>query len=131
MGSKKGTSRRSRSSGRYGASGPKRIPTLWKGGSITVTPIIWSHYLRQAQKEKAWALRTEKDKAWLASASEMSKEMLADRLRKSVDELARYHIQYTHYRASLGDKNRPYDPHARREWVALGGTLRPEARRSR
>jgi len=82
--------------------------------------------MKEARERKAWAERTAKNRAWAAGASDMSKESLAKALRETVDEMARYALAYTHYRASLGwgyNNQNAVDPAARREWLELGGTL--------
>ena len=110
----------------HSVSTPRRVPTLWKGGWINVTPRMWAHFMKEAREQKAWANRTAKDPSWAAGASVMSNEMLADALKKTVEEMATDSLRYTHYRASLGHGYKgesASDPSARRQWLALGGTL--------
>jgi hypothetical protein len=108
---------------------PKQIPAFG-GGTIIVTRKIWNHFHAQAVRDKAWAARTSKDKAWIAYASDMSKEMLADRLAKTPDQLTVYAIQYTHMRANLRTGaygGYPVDRVAHDEWLGLGGALKGKA----
>lgn len=60
---------------------------------------IDSYCLREAKKDKAWAVKTAKDKAWIERASDMSKQMLAERLAKSVKQLAKENCHYLKFRA--------------------------------
>jgi len=60
---------------------------------------IDSYCLREARKDKAWAKRTAKDKAWFKRASDMSKNMLMENLKKSVSTLAREKCSYLKMRA--------------------------------
>ena len=60
--------------------------------------------LSQARKNKAWALKTKKDKHWLSQASDMSKQMLQEYLAKPVEQLAEEECAYRKMRACARER---------------------------
>jgi hypothetical protein len=89
-------------------------------------PGPWKTSVARALEDKAWAEKTKNDQKWLRGASQISLEMLQDRLEKSVLELAKYHYLYWQMRANLSygyNLGSATDPVARRTWIEAGGTL--------
>ena len=78
--------------------------------------------LEEAKEEKAWAEKISKDKEWMSSASNVSKDMVAEALDKSAEELANISYNYLEYRAHMTDKTGYHtDKPAKEKWEMLGG----------
>ena len=60
--------------------------------------------LKEARKDKQWAKKTFKNKQWMKMASNMSKEMLHERLNNPIEKLAKNKIDYIKCRASAQGK---------------------------
>jgi len=104
---------------------PKEI-TLFGGKKHAVDPKAWKHFVKEAKKNKKWAEDHEYAKnpdEWPASG--ISKDMLKERLRKSVEQLAldsyRYAYMRSHGVAKAWGSNMALDPAAKRNWEKITG----------
>lgn len=87
----------------------------------TINKEVMSHLLKEAQKNKAWAIKISKDKEWMENASEMSKQMVKERMEKPIEELARNSYDYLKMRAAAFQNNYPIAKDAMTKWLQLGG----------
>lgn len=90
---------------------------------------VWAFVLSEAIIDKAWALRTIKDPAWIKNASDASISMLGERLYKSELQLAKESYQYFEHRAFGESYIGPLDPSARRRWESITGRKVPPSKR--
>ena len=83
---------------------------------------VYLALLEEAREEKAWAEKMSKDKEWMSSASNVSKDMVAEALDKSAEELANTSYNYLEYRAHMTDKTGYHtDKPSKEKWEKLSG----------
>lgn len=58
-----------------------------------------NYCLRKAKEDKQWAKKTIKDKKWFQKASDMSKEMLHEKLTKPLKQISKEYCRYLKFRA--------------------------------
>jgi hypothetical protein len=108
---------------------PETIPAF-TGQPLKVQPAIWETCIEEAKADKRWAVKTNKSPTWHKQASDMSRQMLVERLTLTIRELAENAYRYWHYRAHLqqgkGFARMVIDPAARERWIEAGGTLEKE-----
>ena len=84
-------------------------------------PRAWKWALREATKDKAWAVQKKGDLNWQRNASTISNEMLHGRLTKSKEQLAKESYDYLKFRANAKGTlyGRPsyIDESARKKWL--------------
>ena len=94
---------------------------------------LWNWALKEARKDKNWAKKTQHNKKWIAGASNMSKEMLQERLTKSIQEIAKEKMDYLILRASGEQNGYVIDKPARKLYEKITGANleRDKARENR
>jgi lactate dehydrogenase-like 2-hydroxyacid dehydrogenase len=101
----------------------RTILNLTRTAQIEVNEYAMGVCLEVAKSFKEWAEKTQHDKEWMSSASQISLEMLNDYLSNTAEELAEYNYRYFQYRATALCKtwgqDQNLDPHACRMWTAL------------
>ena len=79
--------------------------------------------MKEAKNDKVWAEKTQHDSEWAKKASEVSKDMLHERLEKSTEQLAKEKYDYLKYRANAKGKYYSSDVYidesAREKWLKL------------
>ncbi len=85
---------------------------------------VYAALLKEARADKEWAKKKEKEvgREW-KSGSEMSRQMLTDRLDKTADQLAMESYDYLKLRAHAVSKstNYPIDKPSKEKWEKLSG----------
>ncbi|MDD5589144.1 MAG: hypothetical protein PHP92_03770 [Candidatus Nanoarchaeia archaeon] len=85
-------------------------------------PKVMEYMIEQAKQDKEWAEKTKDNQEWLEMASDMSMEMLQNRLNKSVEQLAEDSYDYLEYRSHLKEEHWGYiDKSAKELWEKLTG----------
>ncbi len=93
-----------------------------KGGEV-INKKFYAKMLEEAKEDKKWAIEKEKEvgREW-KEGSNMSREMLAERLDKSVEELAKSKYSYSKMRAfAQTEIGKPIDEAAKEKWEKITG----------
>ncbi len=89
-----------------------------------INPKVYAALLEEAKADKKWAIEKEKEvgREW-EGASEVSRKMLAEKLDKSVEELAKEHHNWLSVRAHAVSETTgyPIDKAAKKKWEELSG----------
>jgi hypothetical protein len=67
---------------------------------------IWDHFYHEALNDKKWAYDKEDDKEWIKNASDVSKKMLDERIKKSVTTLAKEKYDYLEMRSKFNENDK-------------------------
>jgi hypothetical protein len=83
----------------------------------------WDWSVRQARKDKAWAMKEKQNKKFMKSSSNMTQEMANEYSLKSTREIAKDHYDYLKFRANAKGKiygrDAYIDEQAREKWLKL------------